>query len=210
MTEHNIVTTEQLRQLYRMPSKLVESKKTGHLDEITASVVRSSPFFLVSSSDADGNCDVSPRGGPPGQLVVLDDKTIVFPDLNGNNLIDSLTNFIENPKIGLLVLTPGRDETLRIDGTARLTTDPELLGLWEGSLRQPKVAIVVTVENAFMHCAKAFRRAEFWNPESWQRFDDVADPMEMLLVHTGMDADVPTVRAMIEESYVEGLAEDQP
>ncbi len=133
-----ITTQEQLRELYRTPSKLVQAKKTAVIDATTREIVEASPFFLLATADADGRCDVSPRGGPPGQLIVLDEHRVAFPDLSGNNLIDSLSNIVDNPQAGLLVLTPGTDETLRIDGRATISVDPELLDRWADQLRTPK------------------------------------------------------------------------
>lgn len=210
---HDITTLDGLRGLYREPSALVQAKKVGRIDEVTREVLEGSPLFLLATSGSDGSCDVSPRGGPPGQLVVLDDETLAFPDLNGNNLVDSLTNIVANPHVGLLVITPGTDETLRVDGTATITTDPDLLGRWEGLLRRPKVAVRVTVEHAFLHCAKAFRRAELWDPASWTgaRGTGVApDPVDMLHSQLGMESDPAATRRRLEGSYEEGLAADRP
>ncbi|MGI9615410.1 MAG: MSMEG_1061 family FMN-dependent PPOX-type flavoprotein [Acidimicrobiales bacterium] len=207
---HTIATLEQLAELYRQPSELVKSKKTERLDEVTATILEASPFFLLATSDAEGRCDVSPRGGPSGQLIVLDDKRVAFPDLNGNNLVDSFRNIIANPHAGLLVLTPGTDETLRIDGTATLSVDPELLDRWDGLIRRPKMAIIVTIDHAFLHCAKAFRRSELWNPESWERYASLPDPMEMLKGHAGIDQETTQLRSFLEETYAEQLADDRP
>ena len=146
---------------------MVEKKGTT-IDGATARFVADSTFLCLATSSDKGGCDVSPRGGPAGQLKVLNDgRTVALPDLSGNNLIDSLTNIVANPHAGLLVLVPGSDETLRIDGPARLTTDPEILDLWSDELRTPKVAVVIDVDSVFMHCAKAFRRGSVWDPESW-------------------------------------------
>jgi PPOX class probable FMN-dependent enzyme len=210
MTSHTIATLDQLAELYREPTELVKAKKTHRLDDVTTTILEASPFFLLATAGTDGRCDVSPRGGPPGQLIALDDERIAFPDLNGNNLVDSFRNIIANPHAGLLVLTPGTDETLRIDGTASLTTDPELLDRWDGIIRRPKMAIVVTIDDVFLHCAKAFRRGEVWNPDSWERYTSLPDPMEMLKGHAGLDEDATRLRSFLEERYAEQLADDNP
>jgi len=208
--KHHITKLEQLAELYRAPSKRVSTKQTQTIDEVTARFLHASPFFLLATADEAGRCDVSPRGGPPGQLVVLDERRVAFPDLNGNNLVDSLRNIIANPHAGLLIITPGNDETLRLNGTATLTTDPDVLSLWDGELRRPKLAIVITLEDAFFHCAKSFRRAELWEPESWMRFADLPDPVTMLQAHTNGEDDPATARAGLEDSYRADLEQDQP
>jgi len=209
-TAHTIATLEQLAELYREPSELVKAKKADRLDEVTTTILEASPFFLLATSGADGSCDVSPRGGPSGQLIALDDKRVAFPDLNGNNLVDSFRNIIANPHAGLLVLTPGTDETLRLDGTATLSVDPELLDRWDGLIRRPKMAIIVAVDAVFLHCAKAFRRSELWNPASWSRYDSLPDPMEMLKGHAGLDEETGRLRSFLEDRYAEQLADDHP
>lgn len=207
---HDVSTLDQLREIYRQPNERVVAKKTSIIDDLTRDAIEGSPFFLLSTSSSDGACDVSPRGGPPGQIRVLDESTVAFPDLSGNNLLDSLTNIIDNPHAGLLLLTPGRDETLRIDGTAKLTTDPAVLGLWDEDLRTPKVAIVIDVDNTFIHCAKAFRRAGLWDPATWHRFGELPDAIALFLAHTETEASPEDFRAAFEESYRKDLEGEKP
>ncbi len=132
-----LTSVNDLRELYRQPSKLAAGKIIDHVDETSASFIAQSPYHLLATSHADGRCDVSPRGGPPGFVKVLDQKRVVIPDLNGNNLLDSLQNVIDNPQAGLLFLVPGRDETLRVNGRAWLTTDDAILDLFVDELRRP-------------------------------------------------------------------------
>jgi PPOX class probable FMN-dependent enzyme len=143
---HVLTTVEELRTHYREPSRLVQRKKVEHLDDVTRSFIAASPFVLLATASVDGTCDVSPRGGPPGFVRVLDDRRLALPDLSGNNLLDSLINLASNAHVGLLFLIPGRDETLRVDGRAWVTTDPELLGRWDDELARPKTAIGVEVQ----------------------------------------------------------------
>lgn len=210
MDDHVISTVAQLRALYRTPSQRVQEKKTATIDGLTREIIEGSPFFLLATSSADGACDVSPRGGPPGQLVVLDDHHVAFPDLSGNNLIDSLTNLVQNPQAGLLVLTPGRDETLRIDGRATVSVDPELLSLWDELVRRPKVAVVINVENTFIHCAKAFKRAGIWDPQSWSNYGQLPDYVELFLSHMGIEGDIAQYRQDLDQSYADDLASEKP
>ncbi len=212
MTEpqHRVETVEQLQALYRAPNDRVKAKKTSRIVPAAAAIIASTPFFLVSTADRDGNCDVSPRGGPPGQLRMLDDSSVAFPDLSGNNLIDTLRNIVDNPHCGLLILTPGTDETLRLNGRAHISTDPDLLAGWDDLVRRPKCAVVIELDDMFLHCAKAFRRGEVWQPESWGRFDALPDHAESFLAATGMTADLAQVRASLEASYADDLANERP
>ena len=162
-----VLTTEaELRDLYRMPGNVVE-KVLGQLDQHARTFIEAAPFVLVGTSSPDGTGDVSPKGGPPGFVVVLDDQRLVIPDLAGNNLLDSITNIVAGSGIGLLFLVPGVEETLRVNGRACITTDPAVLDACAVKDRRPKAAIGVTVTQQYMHCAKAFRRSELWNPQTW-------------------------------------------
>ena len=203
-------SAEELGALYRQPSKLVQAKKVRRLDEVTRAFVAASPFCLLSTADADGRCDVSPKGGPPGFVKVIDDDRVAVPDLNGNNLIDSLRNIVANGHAGLLVLVPGKDETLRIDGRAVVTTDPAVLDLWDDELRRPKVAVGIEVDAAFIHCAKAFRRGRVWDPAAWVELAGAPDGCDLIVSHLGLEQSPTELRASFEQGYEKGLAEDRP
>ncbi len=163
-----VVTTEsELRELYRLPNESTVRKKLGALDMHARGFIEASPFMLIGTVSLDGTADVSPKGGPPGFVVVLDDHRLAIPDVSGNNLLDSITNIVTGSGIGLIFLVPGVDETLRVNGHACLTTDPAVLDLCGVRDRRPKAAIGVTVTQQYMHCAKAFRRSEIWDPQTW-------------------------------------------
>lgn len=198
----------ELRELYRQPSDRVKAKKSGTVGPETIARLAASPFVLLATSSSDGACDVSPRGGPPGMVIALDERTIAIPDLGGNNLIDSLANIVENPHAGLLVLNPGSDETVRVDGRASLRTDDDILDRWEGLFRRPKLAVVIEVDAVFIHCAKAFRRSGLWDPNTWST--DTPDACALLNEHVGGGLDVDAMRASLDESYESDLAEEQP
>jgi PPOX class probable FMN-dependent enzyme len=170
MTEpfDNVVPSEaELRDLYRMPAGNTRQKVLGRLDQHARAFINASPFVLVGTASPDGTADVSPKGGPAGFVVVLDDQRIAIPDLSGNNLLDSITNIVNGSGIGLLFLVPGVDETLRVNGQACLTIDPVVLDACSVKDRRPKAAIGVTVTQQYMHCAKAFRRSELWSADTW-------------------------------------------
>jgi PPOX class probable FMN-dependent enzyme len=209
MFDARIETQAELRGLYRESSALVQAKKVERLDEQARRFVAGSPFCLLATADAAGRCDVSPRGGPPGFVRTLDEHRLAIPDLSGNNLLDSLTNVIANPHAGLLFVIPGRDETLRVEGTACLTTDPAVLALWDDELRRPKVAIGVTVGTTYIHCAKSFRRGRVWDSESWAELAGAPDICEVVIEQVGMDATPEVVRNALEQGYAFDLDDER-
>lgn len=164
-TDHLIRTEAELRDLIGHPADLVCSKVTDRLNPLTSQYVERSPFVLVATSDADGGCDVSPRGDPAGFVRILDERTVLLPERPGNRIADTLTNLIANPHVGLLFLVPGATETFRVNGTAVLTTDPELLAPSVVEGRTPKLGIVVTIDEAYTQCSKAVLRSNLWDPD---------------------------------------------
>lgn len=156
-----------LREIIPEPSAAIVNKVRDHLDHHFRGFIDHSPFYLIATSSASGTCDVSPRGDAAGSVRFLDDRTLVLPNRPGNRLVDSLRNLVENPHLGLIFLIPGHEDTLRVNGTAWITTDPELLAQLTAEDKVPSLAIVVEVEEAFLHCQKAFRRSNLWKPETW-------------------------------------------
>ena len=167
-----ITTEEQLRALLGDPVPAALAKERTALADVDREWLAASPFCLVATSSADGECDVSPKGDPPGFTLVLDEWTIAIPERAGNRRADGYRNILANPHVGLIYLLPGRTDTLRINGRARLVTDAELLDRMVVKGHRPVLAVVVEVEQVFHHCGKAFLRSQLWDPESW-RPDDV-------------------------------------
>jgi uncharacterized protein len=205
-----VTTEEQLRTLYRQPSDLVVAKKFERLDAASASFVRRSPFALVAT-ESDTGVDVSPRGGRPGFVKLLDDRRLVVPDLPGNNLLDTITNVIRTGRIGMLFLVPGKDETVRVNGRASVTTTPELCDLFVDEMRRPTAVIGVDIDEVFVHCAKAFRRSTLWDPSTWAALADAPDASDMLVCQ-GLVGDLPVdqLRVMFESGYAAELAAEAP
>lgn len=162
-----ITTREQLRSIYKAPGGNAVRKELRGLDGHCRNFIAHSPFVLIGSSDRDGNADVTPKGDRPGFALVLDETTIAIPDRPGNNRLDTLENILVNPAVGLLFLIPGMNETLRVNGTARLTTDTGLCERLAVDGKLPQSVIVVSVRAAYLHCAKAFLRSRLWEPETW-------------------------------------------
>ena len=166
MAEHVIGTVEELRSRYGEPSELAAKKSIDRLDRHCRRFIALSPFVVLASAGADGRVDCSPRGDPPGFVAVLDDRTVLLPDRRGNNRADSLRNVLENPYVGMLFMIPGVDETLRINGRARVTADPARLEPLAVNGRTPRSGLVVEVEEVFLQCTKALVRSRLWADES--------------------------------------------
>jgi PPOX class probable FMN-dependent enzyme len=163
-----IRTEAELRELLGEPLPRVATKDKPVLDAAARDWLSASPFCLVATSAADGSCDVSPKGDPPGFTVVLDDRTIALPERAGNRRADGFRNILSNPHVGLIYLLPGRDDTLRINGRARLVRDAELLDRMVEQGHRPALALVVDIQQVFFHCAKAFMRSRLWHPQTWR------------------------------------------
>jgi len=164
-----VTSHEQLRSIYKTPEPDSNPirKELARLDAHCQAFIARSPFVLIGSSDGKGNADVTPKGDKPGFAAILDDNTIAIPDRPGNNRLDTLENIVVNPAVGLLFLIPGMNETLRVNGEAKITVDPVLRERLAVEGRAPVSVVLITVKSAYMHCAKAFMRSQLWQPESW-------------------------------------------
>ncbi|MFT7647650.1 MAG: PPOX class probable FMN-dependent enzyme [Candidatus Poriferisodalaceae bacterium] len=201
----------QLTGLYREVSSGAANKEVAEIDQVSADFIAAATFCLIGTSDSDGNCDVSPKGGNPGFVKVLDGQRLVIPDLNGNNRLDSIRNIIDNPHVGLLFLVPERGETLRVNGKAWVTVDDEILDLFTDEYRRPTSAIGVQLDTAYMHCAKCIRRAGLWEPDSWSASAAAPTGATMLFEHLGLDEKHrESVERNLERSYVDDLIADRP
>ena len=159
-----IAAEDTLRATLGEPSEVVKAKIADRLNELTRQFVERSPFVCLATSAADGTCDVSPRGDPAGFVRILDERTLLIPDRPGNKLADTLTNLLEDPRIGLLFLIPGVGDTFRVNGRARIVDDAELLEASAMEGKVPKLGILVKIDEAFTQCPKALVRSDLWNP----------------------------------------------
>ncbi|MGQ4516209.1 MSMEG_1061 family FMN-dependent PPOX-type flavoprotein [Streptomyces sp. DW26H14] len=162
-----ITSEEELRSLIGEPNPVVFSKATRVLGEFEQEWIRRTPLCFIGTAGADGTCDVSPKGDPPGFVQVLDDTTLAVPDRPGNRRLDSWYNVLRNPHVGMIFVVPGRGDTLRVNGRARLVRSASLLDQMVVKGNRPKLALVVDVDEAYFHCGKSFMRAGLWKPESW-------------------------------------------
>lgn len=191
---------------YAKPSALAVAKDIGRVDVHLRRYIEASPFCCVATADADGNQDVTPRGDPPGSFKVFGEHAVAIPDRPGNNRLDTLKNLLVNPRIGLIFLLPGMDETVRINGTAQLSVDPELLASMAVEGKPPTCAIVVQVRQAYLHCAKAFRRSKLWDPSTQIKRSDFPSLACIVRDQIGLSAtETQAVEERTERAYRDGL-----
>jgi PPOX class probable FMN-dependent enzyme len=183
-----IDSLEALRGLYAAPTERAVRKEIRSLDVHCRRFIGLSPFVVLATADREGRADASPRGGAPGFVKVADDRTVLVPDAPGNNRLDTLENILATGRIGMLFMIPGVDETLRVNGRASLSGDPADIAFCKNEKRQPKLAIRVAVESAYLHCAKAFMRSGLWKAAS--QVDRAALPTigQMIADQTGLQA----------------------
>ncbi|MFE0376835.1 pyridoxamine 5'-phosphate oxidase family protein [Streptomyces inhibens] len=163
-----IASEAELRELIGEPTSHAANKTRHRLQELDRQWLARSPFCLIATADAQGRCDVSPKGDPAGFTHVLDDTTLVIPDRPGNKRLDGLLNILGNPHVGLNYVLPGRGDTLRINGRARVLRDAPFFDELIVKGNRPRLALLVEVEEVFYHCSKAFLRSDLWKPETWQ------------------------------------------
>lgn len=166
-SDYRITSVAQLRDLIGEPNAIVHKKLLTELDGLAIDFIKRSPFLVLATADAEGNQDASPKGDHPGFVLVENASTIVIPERKGNKLLFGLQNILANPHVAMVFMLPGTGETLRINGTAELTTDPELLGKITARGALALLATRVTVRECFFHCAKAFIRSQLWRTETW-------------------------------------------
>ena len=201
-----IETKEELREFYGPANERSVRKQMAKLDEHAKNFIALSPFMVIASATADG-ADASPKGDPPGFVKVIDEGTLLIPDRPGNNRVDTMSNIVENNHIGLLFLVPGMCETLRVNGRARITTDPEILEPHSVKGRLPRSAMIVDIDDVYLHCGKALIRADMWNPENHierKSFPSMGQMLADQIDEEGYD-DGEELNKGIQERYRTGL-----
>jgi PPOX class probable FMN-dependent enzyme len=203
--EHAIASVAKLRECYpKLPNERARRKALDRLDTHMRNFIARAPFLCLGTSSEQG-ADVTPRGDRPGFVHVLDDTTILIPDWPGNNRLDSLTNIVSNPRVGLLLFIPGVDETLRINGVAEVTVDPGLIRRWDVNGKHPRSVLKVTVQQAFLHCAKALIRSHLWGSEYRIDRKELPSYGQILKDQTGVSETVQEIQSAIDRSYRENL-----
>ncbi|WP_435768298.1 pyridoxamine 5'-phosphate oxidase family protein [Nocardioides sp. SYSU DS0651] len=201
-----ISTAEELTALLGEPTAAAAAKERSALTEVDRAWLAASPFCALATADAEGRCDVSPKGDPAGQLVhVIDDRTIAIAERPGNRRADGYRNILANPHVGLNFLIPGRGDTLRINGRARLVSDAPFFDVMVVKEHRPLLAVVVEIETVFFHCAKAFLRSRLWQPGSWE--PEARVPRRAVIAHRLERPETPVeeLDAYYGPSYQEGL-----
>ena len=193
-----ITNISELRELYGFPSGRAKDKVLIELEPHAVHFINNSPFVVVSTIDEKGNMDASPRGGESGFAKILNNSTLLIPDFKGNNRVDSLSNIVETGRIGLLFLIPGIDETLRVNGSASITTSEEILNTFTSDSKAPISCIEVSIEEVFLHCAKAFMRSELWNSKKHLNPKDFPSMGQMLKDQLKSTTEAESREAMIE------------
>ncbi|MBV9524114.1 MAG: pyridoxamine 5'-phosphate oxidase family protein [Alphaproteobacteria bacterium] len=191
---------EALRAQYGTPSERAVKKQLARLDKHCRNFIALSPFLVVATAGRDGLGDASPRGDAPGFVAVLDDTTLLIPDRPGNNRIDTLQNLVDRPGIGLIFFVPGINETLRVNGEARITTDPALLAPLAMQGKVPRSGILVAVKEAYLHCAKALIRAQLWDPTRHVERRTFPTLGRIIVDQIG-EGDVAATESAIEDAY---------
>lgn len=205
MTDHILRTEEELRAVYGQASGRAADKAIGKLDKHCRHFISLSPFLVLSSAGADGTADVSPKGDPPGFVHVIDDNKIAIPDRPGNNRIDSLVNMVADPNVAAIFMIPGVRETLRVNGKAEISTDPDLLARMQVNGKPPITAIVIHVEQTFLHCAKAIIRSKLWDEDSKAPKGAIPSLSRMIADQLNVEIDEPKSEKALAEAYRNNL-----
>jgi len=200
-----ITSVEQLESLFGQPKHTSVAKESEAMTQLEQEFIRASPFHLMATANSDGTCDVSPRGDPPGSVHVVCDRTLILPERAGNKRVDSLRNIVVNPQVGLLFIVPGLDETLRVNGIARLTTHAPLLARYAVQGKAPELAIIVHTEAVYMHCARAFRRSKLWDTATWPEPGTMPAMPAVLKDKLALPEPLAEIAAEREERYRQSL-----
>lgn len=198
-------TLEQLRARIENPNPATEKKILDRLDPQAVDFIRASPFLLFATANADGMPDVSPKGDQPGFVQIEDDRTLLYPERDGNNLAFGLQNILANPQLSLIFMLPGTGETLRVNGTATLLDDPALLARLSARGKPAKLAARIAVKRAYFHCARSILRAGLWKPENWPEKRKISFG-KIIAPRIGQgDAAAKQIDDFVEDGYRTGL-----
>lgn len=200
----DLTTPEDVRAYYQDPHPIALAKEMRQLDRHCRDFIALCPFVVVATSDSEGRVDATPRGDAPGFVMVADAGTLLIPDRKGNNRVDTMMNIAANPHVGLLLLVPGRPETLRVNGTARITIDPQRLAPLAADGKPPQAAIVVSIEEVYFQCGKALLRSHLWDPARHIARDALAPIGQVFAEQCAFDYD-PAVETVIQDDYRDNL-----
>ena len=195
--EEIVTSVEEVRATIGEPTPSVLAKVIDRLDDYCRAIIAKSPFIMIASTSADGEPDISPKGDPEGFVRVLDDKHLAIPERPGNRRLDTFTNLLDNPNVAIIFMIPGKGETLRVKGEARIVRDEALRKTMAVKGRVPEFAMVVHVEKAMMHCPKCIVRSKLWEPDAWPDHSDTPSIAETAVVHANLDMTPEEYRASV-------------
>ena len=198
-------TEPDLRTVYREPSDGAVFKQLAFIDPHSRRFIELSPFLCIGSSRPDGTADVSPRGGEPGFVHVLDDKTLALPDRPGNNRLDTLTNIVHQPAVGLLFFIPGFTEMLRVNGKAETVMDEALMTRFEHQGKPPRSVLKIAVEEVYLHCTKALKRSGLWEVDNQVPRSEMPSFGEMIRDQMKLDMDAKPIDEALEQDAKDNL-----
>ena len=191
----------EIRSIYGEPMERSVKKQLPRLEKHSRAFIALSPFLVMATTDPSGRCDASPKGDAPGFVEVIDDETLLIPDRLGNNRIDSISNLLSSPGIGLIFFVPGLRETLRVNGRARITAEPALLEPLAVQGKVPRSGILVTAEEVYFHCGKALIRSDLWNPEKMRKISDFPSLGRIIAEQIGDGRSIAESERTTAESY---------
>ncbi|WP_284742519.1 MSMEG_1061 family FMN-dependent PPOX-type flavoprotein [Amycolatopsis sp. RTGN1] len=200
-TRYRRVSMAEVRSRLGAPEEMIEGKKLDHVDKHARRFIAHAPFLALATSDAAGRADCSPRGDYPGFVKVLDEHTVALPDRPGNKIADSFRNIAENDGVGLLFLIPGMREVLRVNGSAYVTDDPDVLARMRTEAKAPIFAIIVEVAETYFHCGRALLRSRLWDPASQALAENMPSAGEIVTDQLGVAVDPAVFEQLLEDSY---------
>ncbi|MDD9942045.1 MAG: pyridoxamine 5'-phosphate oxidase family protein [Myxococcales bacterium] len=203
-----VVDAHSLREVLGKISPRTKDKERAALHPLQKRWIEASPFCLVATAAANGRCDVSPKGDAPGFTLVLDDTTLAIPERPGNRRADGFHNILENPHVGLIYLLPGRTDTLRVNGRARILREAPFFDRMIANGHRPKLALLIDIEEIFFHCSKAFLRSELWKPQTWQP-EQLPPHAEISYALNPKDTSIEKLREYYGETYTLGLYQEK-
>ena len=195
----------EIREIYGEPMERAVKKQLPRLEKHSRAFIALSPFLVMATTDPSGRCDASPKGDAPGFVKVIDDETLLIPDRLGNNRIDTISNVLKAPSVGLIFFVPGLRETLRVNGRAQITTDPALLEASVVNGKPPRSCIMVTADEVYFHCGKALIRSDLWNPEKLVPRNAFPSLGVVIADQMGKYVEPKEAERLTEESYVARL-----
>jgi PPOX class probable FMN-dependent enzyme len=200
-----ISSIEQLREVAKMPSRLVDSKVIDHIDPLAERFIAASPLVILGTRRRDSGIDQTPRGDPPGFVKVLDPKTLALPDRPGNNRMDAIENILHDTAVGLIFMIPGHGDTVRVSGQGAVVQDDDLADMLAVNGRPAGLITLIRVERVLCHCPKAFIRSRAWKPDEWPDTSDVPRLAEMMKEHGKLSDTIPELENVIHRSNTERL-----